>query len=526
MNKKGFTLAELLIIIVILVIVVIVILPVITTVSNKNRSFTILSNPDNKDFMDNLVDYGKSNGIKVKIEYADDLEIIDLIEESNNYDAVWMANSMWIYMTQNAKITNSKSIYINPVVMGIKKSKAKSLGFVNNDIYNNDIVSAINDGKLKYVMNSVTKTNSGLTAYLGFLNALAGSPEILRSNDLKNRKLVGNLKTLFSGVERVSGDTNFLENMFLKSNDYEAVIASETSLIHINNELEKNKKETLYLIYPIDGVAINDSPFAYVDRGQDKLDKFNILQSYLLSLDVQKDLEKLGKRTWYGGIKKSSNDSIFKKEWGIDVTKYLIPLKYPSKSVINEAINLYIDEIRKPSSVVFCLDYSGSMYGDGKKQLSDAMSYILNREEAGKDNLQFSFKDKITVIPFDSSNGDIWTSNGENTSSLIQSIDAKSPYGGTNIYGCTIEALDLLSNESNDYIKTIILMTDGESNIGSFSSLRSYYNSLNKYIPIYSIMFGSADSSQLNDIADLTNSKVFDGRTNLKSAFKEVRSYN
>ncbi len=73
-------------------------------------------------------------------------------------------------------------------------------------------------------------------------------------------------------------------------------------------------------------------------------------------------------------------------------------------------------------------------------------------------------------------------------------------------------------------------MTDGEANLGSFESLRSTYNSvvrkMNEGIPIYSIMFASARESQLKDIAELTNAKVFDGRNNLTEAFKELRSYN
>ena len=49
----------------------------------------------------------------------------------------------------------------------------------------------------------------------------------------------------------------------------------------------------------------------------------------------------------------------------------------------------------------------------------------------------------------------------------------------------------------------------------------------NKYnVPIYSITFGSASEEQLEELAELTNAKVFDGRTNLLRAFKEVRGYN
>ena len=39
-------------------------------------------------------------------------------------------------------------------------------------------------------------------------------------------------------------------------------------------------------------------------------------------------------------------------------------------------------------------------------------------------------------------------------------------------------------------------------------------------------LFGEADEYQLQEIADLTNAKVFNGRTDLVKAFKEVRGYN
>ena len=147
--------------------------------------------------------------------------------------------------------------------------------------------------------------------------------------------------------------------MFLNNSEYEAVIATESSLIKINKELESQGKETLYLIYPSDGVAINDSPFAYIDNDSEKkLEQFQKLQSFLLSNETQLELEKIGKRTWYGGVKTNADSSSFKKEWGINTEEYLMPLKYPSKSVISDALVLYIDAFRKPASVAFCLDYS------------------------------------------------------------------------------------------------------------------------------------------------------------------------
>ena len=223
---------------------VVFILPIIKNDFDEiiyDKTFSILSNPDNKVYMDELVKYGKQNNINVEVSYADDLEAMDVLKEEE-YDALWMSNSIWLYMLDGVKVINSKSISVNPVVMGIKKSKAETVGVVNNNIYNKDIMNAIKDGKLKYVMTSVTKTNTGLTAYLGFLNSLAGSPEILSMEMLDNEDLKNNLKSLFSGVERVSGSDTFLEDMFLSSDSYEAVIASESSLININKELVSNNK--------------------------------------------------------------------------------------------------------------------------------------------------------------------------------------------------------------------------------------------------------------------------------------------
>ena len=89
------------------------------------------------------------------------------------------------------------------------------------------------------------------------------------------------------------------------------------------------------------------------------------------------------------------------------------------------------------------------------------------------------------------------------------------------------KALEKLKEEdSNKYNSSIILMTDGQANQGTFSELASKYKEINKEIPIYSILFGEASISQLQDIADLTNAKVFNGKTDLVKAFKEVRGYN
>ena len=498
----------------------------------KSNEFVILSNEDNAAFDNEIIEFGQKNNIRIKFVHADDLEAIDLLsQDSTRYDAVWLSNSTWIYMLDGVKTLNSKSISINPVVFGVKKSKALELGFVDKEIYNKDIINAIKEKKLSYVMSSVVKTNTGLLAYLGFLNVLSGSPELLTLDMLKSKELETEIISLFSGVKRVSGTEGFLNEMFLNSSDYEAVVASESALININKQLEASNKEPLYLLYPVDGVTINDSPFAYIDNKQEKLEKFDLIQSFLLKSDTRLKLESYGKRTWYGGVKANADKSSFKKDWGIDTTSYLTLLKTPSKDVINEAIALYLEKFRKPSVTAFCLDYSGSMYGDGISELKSAMEYILDYETAKNDKIQFSSKDIIFVYPFSDTVGTpFYTDDGKNTSDMIYKIKSQNLGGQTNLYGCAATALKKVIGYNENYMKTIILMTDGEANVGSFKNLENAYKEsiviAKEKVPIYSIMFASARESQLEDIAELSNAKVFDGRYNLTEAFKEVRSYN
>lgn len=496
----------------------------------SDNTFKLISSTENKDIENELKNFAKNEGINLEIDYAGTIDIMQKLNKGEEYDAVWASNSIWLYMLDSTKVktSNSKSTSINPVVFGITKQKAEELGFVNKDIYTKDIVDAIKDGKIKFSMSNPTQTNTGATAYLGLLATLAGNPEVLRENNLEDENLKSDLTSLFTGLERSSGSEDFLEELFLKGN-YEAVVTYEFSIINMNKKLVAQGKEPLYILYPVDGVSISDSPLAYIKQGNgEKEEFFKKLQSYVLSDEGQKILASNGRRTWYGGVKSDVDQTIFNKDWGIDTTKYIVPLKYPNTEIIKKALSMYQTELRKPVHTVFCLDYSGSMSGKGYSQLKEAMDYILDEQKASQDMLQFASKDKITVIPFNGKVIDVWnTDNGVNTEELIKNISTLKPSGSTNIYDTSKTALEELKNDDlNTYNVSVILMTDGMSNVGSYTEFSEYYNRLGKDIPVYSIMFGDAYEYQLDEIAQLTNAKIFDGKTDLLQAFKEVRGYN
>lgn len=495
----------------------------------NDNTLKIISSSENKDMEDNIRNYAKSQGIDVLFEYAGTLDIMEKLNMGEKYDAVWTSNSIWLYMlNKEVSILNSKSTSTNPVVFAIKESKAQELGFKDKEIYTSDIISSIKNGKLKFSMSNPTQTNSGATAYLGLLSSIVGSPEVLKLSDIENENVKSELISLFTGLERSSGSEEFLEELFINGS-YEAVVTYESSIININKKLSDNKLETLYALYPIDGVSISDSPFAYIDNGnENKKENFEIIQNYILSSEGQKELERLGRRTWYGGVNPNADKNVFNPNWGIDTNRYIVPIKFPNTEVIQNSLALYQSELRKPVHTIFCLDYSGSMIGEGNSQLVEAMEYILTEQNAKKDLLQFTEKDKITVIPFSTYVLNTWNAeNGLSTDELINDIKSQTARGSTNIYEPTIKALEILNKEDlSKYNVSVVLMTDGQSNLGKYSEFEKFYNSNNKQIPIYSIMFGDAYEKELQELANLTNGKTFDGKTDLLKAFKEVRGYN
>lgn len=214
-------------------------------VKGKSKTIRIISSSENQDLEQVIEDYAAKNGYKIQIEYDGTLNIIDRLNQGENFDAVWLSNSIWQYMLNSSvKVSDSKYTSINPVIFGITKKKADELGFVGKKVYTKDIVTAIASGNLKFSMSNPTKTNSGASAYLGLLSTLAGNPEVLTKETLDNEKLKENLVTLFSGLERSSGSEDFLEELFLNG-DYEAVVTYESSIINMNKKLEKAGKDTL-----------------------------------------------------------------------------------------------------------------------------------------------------------------------------------------------------------------------------------------------------------------------------------------
>ena len=532
-NKK--LIISVMIIIVVIAIIVGSIISIQKSGSNiffGKKTLNILSGSENEVLEPILEEFEKQNNVNINMTYEGSVDIMQELQNgAENYDAVFPANSIWISMGDtNLKVKNQKSITTTPVVFGIKKSVAEKLGFVGKDVTTKDILEKIQSKELSFMMTSATQSNSGATAYLGFIYALLGNPEVITAEDLDNEELKTNLTTILSGVNRSSGSSDWLKDLFLES-DYDAMVNYESIIIDTNKELVARGEEPLYVIYPQDGLGIADSPLGYIDNSnKEKEEIFLKLQDYLISDEVKPKLLELGRRTSFAINFENSNPETFNSDWGIDTKKVLNVMKMPTADVIQKALNMYQTELRKPSLTVYCLDYSGSMAGNGVTSLRSAMSMLLDQTKAKNYMLQASTKDVTIVIPFDNNVLDIWKAEGNDETTLLElqsKIDSLDPQGGTDIYKPLIKAMDEIKKYNvSDYTTSIILMSDGKSNVNSYNQVVEEWNQENLDIPIFSITFGESDDRELQALADFSTARVFDGKDNLEKAFKQAKGYN
>jgi Ca-activated chloride channel family protein len=306
----------------------------------------------------------------------------------------------------------------------------------------------------------------------------------------------------------------------------------ETLIIAANRRLREEGRETLRVVYPAEGVAMADSPLGYIDNGNSEKEAlFRKLQDYLLSSPVQLAIQKTGRRTGFIPIN-DENRTVFNADDGIDINKTLSIVKMPDAATIEKALKLYQEKLRKPSLTFYCLDFSGSMEGAGEAQLKEALRNLLDQDIARSNLLGAGEKDESVFILFNSGVRQIISVSGNDPEDLLDAyrqVNAARPGGGTNMYTPIVVCFELMQRLAvNDYISSIIVMTDGESEdyFEEFSRLYRTAGMESLDVPVFSIMFGDANQAQLDSLASLTRARVFDGKTDLTTAFRNARGYN
>ncbi|MBN8941958.1 MAG: substrate-binding domain-containing protein [Rhizobiales bacterium] len=503
--------------------------------SRPGPEIAILAGSENKALEPLVQEFCTARGARCSFTYQGSLDIgfgLRATATPLAADIVWPAASIWIDLfDEGRRVRHLTSISQSPVVLGIRRSKAQALGWTTRDVTTADIIDAVERGDLKFLMSSATQSNSGAGAYLAMLTTAVGRDDVLTEAALASTEVRRKARALLRGVERSSGSSGWLGELFLDQDQrgirYDAMWNYEAVLKETNETLVARGGEPLWLVYPKDGVAVSDGPLGLVDRGRgQEVESFVLdLQKFLLSGDAQTRIAATGRRIPLGRADAARPVA----EWNFDPSRPITAVRPPDPKVIWAALNLYQEALRRPSLSGLCLDVSGSMEGAGIRQLREAMAFLFTPETTRGLLVQWSPDDRIHAIPFASTPGALQQGSGAAPDQArLKAWGAQlRADGGTDMYACARAALRAMAADlgTGKFLGAIVIMTDGRSQ-GDLSGFLADWRRDGHKVPVFGITFGDADRSQLDHLAGETGGRVFDGRSGLVEAFRAVRGYN
>jgi Ca-activated chloride channel family protein len=447
-------------------------------------------------------------------------------------DAVWPASSVWIDLYDSERrVHDLRSIYQTPVVLGVRLSKARELGWIGRPVRMNDILRAVDSGRLTFLMTSATQSNSGASAYLAMLAAALNSPDAMTPEQLDDPRARDVVRRMLRGVARSSGSSGWLGELYretaIDGHPYDAMWNYEAVLKETNDALRQHNIEPLYAIYPEEGASVADAPLGYVSRGQPEKTEhfFQELQAYLTGPEAQAEIARHGRRIPLGRARVLPAEP----QWNFDPARLVTAVPTPDPVVIRHALTLYQEALRRPSLTVLCLDFSGSMRGDGERQLQEGMRFLFTPDLAGEALVQWSPRDRIFIMPFSDTVTEVTSGGGEpeEQARLLAFVAAQQAGGGTDMYACGRQALAAMQGDlkAGGHLPAIVMMTDGRSQ-GDADAFLAEWRKDGHAVPVFGVTFGDADRDQLDRLARETRARVFDGSKSLAQAFRSTRGYN
>ncbi|MEV6478959.1 VWA domain-containing protein [Streptomyces sp. NPDC051576] len=455
----------------------------------------------------------KDTGITIRPTYMGTLDAVDLLAKGKvdgKYDALWLSSDDYLRLRPDAakKVVSETPIMSSPVAIGVKTATVRTLGWQPDKVSWSQIEQAVQDGKLTYGMTDPARSNSGLSTLISVASALSDAQSALTDADVA--KATPRLKEFFKGQQLTSGSSGWLAQAYQRRGNVDALLNYESVLKGIPG---------LTVIRPSDGVVTADYPLTSL-AATDATTRENVRR---VTTDLRTDaLQKLittrtHRRPVVASVPPAS---------GLDTSRRR-ELPFPgSQSVADGLLDSYENKLRRPSRTVYVLDTSGSMAGERLSRLKKALTDLTG---------DFRQREEVTLMPFGSSVKSVRThvvspsDPQAGLNAIREDTKALSADGNTAIYTSLEKAYDHLGT-GGDTFTSIVLMTDGQNTTGAKESeFEDFYHQLlagPREIPVFPILFGDSDKSELQQIADLTGGRLFDAQQgSLDGAFEEIRGY-
>ncbi|GGS89756.1 substrate-binding and vWA domain-containing protein [Streptomyces chromofuscus] len=473
----------------------------------------VLASSELSDMAPVLEQVREETGITVRPTYMGTLDAVDLLargEADQAYDAVWLASNDYLRLRPEAakKVVSETPIMSSPVAIGVKPATVQALGWRPEDVTWSQVEQAVRDGGLTYGMTDPARSNSGFATLVSVASALSGAQSALTDADVE--KATPRLREFFKGQKLTSGSSGWLASAYTRRGTVDALLNYESVLTSVPG---------LTVIRPTDGVVSADYPLSSLASA---------------SAGAREDVRRLTEALRTPGVQQEITNRTLRRPVVPSVspardleTSRRRELPFPgSRSVADGLLDSYENELRRPSRTVYVLDTSGSMQGDRLERLKAALAGLTG---------DFRDREEVTLMPFGSAVKSVRTHVVDpadpktGLDGIRRDTQALRAEGDTAIYTSLEKAYAHLGAD-DDTFTSIVLMTDGENTAGaSAQDFEAFHGSLTGGqgdIPVFPILFGDSDRSELEHIADLTGGRLFDAQQgSLDGAFEEIRGY-
>lgn len=483
--------------------------------SAQSGGLTIIAGSEIQNIEPLIKKASKDLGFPISLKYSGTIEGVEAVKTSNTYDIAWFGNSKYFYDTPESakKIKLSEKIMLSPVIVGVKPEAFSKNGLSEKQNYSwADIASWVQNKNMTYGMSDPSLSNSGYVALMGVIYSTTNKGENINVADVKKETL----QKFFAGQKVTGKSSNWVMEQFNNS-PIDFVINYESVILSNPNKL--------VAVYPQEGIVTADYQMNLISSDKEKNERYRKLTAYMKNADIQSQLVSTYKY-------RSVNNEVMSKQNIFNESQLLIEMPFnPSADLSDTILDSYFNVYKKPAKFAFVVDTSGSMAGDRATSLKSVINSLIS----GQISKYASIRDReeVLVIPFNDRPYDVAKFDSKQTAQMNQYVQNLRMDGGTGMFDSVATAMIELSKDKkingDKYRYSVIVFTDGASNQGGNSNdFQTWYKNQGfeqGSIRVFAISFGDSDINQLRAVTEITGGSVFDGKSSLAKAFRDIRSY-
>ncbi|MDQ7903013.1 substrate-binding domain-containing protein [Phytohabitans sp. ZYX-F-186] len=500
----------------------------------------VLAGSELHDLAPILDDVKAATGVTVELTEIGTLDGIEKVAAGTavrDHDAIWFSNNRYLELHPEAsgRIDVSTKVANSPVVLALRDSKAKELGWDQHRPTWSEIAEAAGAGRFTYGMTNPAASNSGYSALVGVAAALAGTGRALTSAEITS--LTPRLQSFFAGQSLTAGSSGWLADEYVRRQaggvPVDGLVNYESVLLSLN--AGGKLKEPLTVVYPADGVVTADYPLTLLSGAAEQArTNYAAVADYLRRPSTQrKIMETTFRRPAVPGVELAKSFG----PAGGGLVELPFPARYDDATAL---VTGFGDSLRKPARTIYVLDVSGSMKGARIKGLQTALLGLSGADSSLSGELtRFNGREQVVMLPFSTTpktprRFDLPADNRQPVTDQIRGyVRGLAANGDTAIYDALTRAIELakqLDAADPNRFTSIVLLTDGERTVGpKLPAFKTYHAKLPakiKTVPIFTLLFGEGNVTEMTELARISGGRTFDARGgSLAGVFKQIRGY-